>query len=86
MMRRLKTACLLLLRGDHHIFPMDGFYIRIDEDVVVVKVVRFHHSYSYEDFIQGYRPGDDSFFRPKNGIFETSLKRLKKIQSTPMYC
>jgi hypothetical protein len=33
-----------------------------------VAMVQFHPSYSYEDFIQGYRPKDDGFSL-KNGLF-----------------
>jgi len=35
-----------------------------------IKMVQFHQSYSYEDFIQGIRPSeDDSVFKVKNGVF-----------------
>jgi 5-methylcytosine-specific restriction protein B len=33
-----------------------------------VGAVQFHQSYSYEDFVQGYRPSRDGFSR-KNGLF-----------------
>lgn len=33
-----------------------------------VGAVQFHQSYSYEDFVQGYRPSKDGFTR-KNGLF-----------------
>jgi len=33
-----------------------------------VSMVQFHQSYSYEDFIQGFRPSEDGFIL-KNGIF-----------------
>jgi 5-methylcytosine-specific restriction protein B len=33
-----------------------------------IEMVQFHQSFAYEDFIQGYRPGKESFVL-KNGIF-----------------
>jgi 5-methylcytosine-specific restriction protein B len=32
-------------------------------------MIQFHPSYSYEDFIQGWRPNEDGGFRRKEGIF-----------------
>ncbi len=34
-----------------------------------VEMIQFHQSYSYEDFIQGFRPNEDGKFALKNGIF-----------------
>ena len=38
-------------------------------DTQNIKVVQFHQSYSYEDFIQGFRPNTKGHFELKNGIF-----------------
>ncbi|MFC1493329.1 AAA family ATPase, partial [candidate division KSB1 bacterium] len=38
-----------------------------DEDKV--EMIQFHQSYSYEDFIQGFRPDEDGSFMLKNGVF-----------------
>ncbi len=34
-----------------------------------VQMIQFHHSYSYEDFIQGFRPGEKGGFALRNGVF-----------------
>jgi len=34
-----------------------------------ISMIQFHQSYSYEDFIQGYRPSDTGKFELKNGVF-----------------
>lgn len=36
-----------------------------------VRMIQFHQSYAYEDFIQGYRPRDDGGFELRNGVFHT---------------
>ena len=42
-----------------------------------VETVQFHQSYSYEDFIQGYRPKNGSFVLD-NGVFYDFCKRAEK--------
>lgn len=44
-----------------------------------VSIIQFHQSYSYEDFIQGYRPEKNTFKR-KDGIF---FEFCKKAQRDP---
>ena len=48
-----------------------------DEDRV--KLIQFHQSYSYEDFIVGYRPSEDSFgFEPHYGSFYNFCEEARK--------
>ena len=39
-----------------------------EKDNERVKMIQFHHSYSYEDFIMGYRPNENGF-ELKEGVF-----------------
>ena len=40
-----------------------------------VRMIQFHQSYAYEDFIQGYRPRDDGGFELRNGVFHTFCRK-----------
>jgi|BioPla2DNA2_1021312.scaffolds.fasta_scaffold00342_1 5-methylcytosine-specific restriction protein B len=45
-------------------------------DDTKIRMIQFHQSYSYEDFIQGIRPSEKSF-KVKNGIFYDFCKKAK---------
>jgi 5-methylcytosine-specific restriction protein B len=47
-----------------------------------VAMIQFHQSYSYEDFIQGYRPTENGFGR-KDGVFVRFCKRASLDQDLP---
>ena len=42
-----------------------------------VEMVQFHQSYSYEDFVMGYRPNEDGGFKLHNGTFYEFCNRAK---------
>lgn len=48
------------------------------KDEQKVQMIQFHQSYSYEDFIQGYRPNDEGKFDLKNGIFYEFCKKAQR--------
>ncbi|SJZ44247.1 AAA domain (dynein-related subfamily) [Trichlorobacter thiogenes] len=48
------------------------------KDASRVEMIQFHQSYSYEDFIQGYRPNGDGGFELKNGIFYDFCRRAQE--------
>ncbi len=47
------------------------------KDIERVKMIQFHQSYSYEDFIMGFRPSS-SGFELKKGVFYTFCKRAEE--------
>jgi 5-methylcytosine-specific restriction protein B len=46
-------------------------------DDTKVKMIQFHQSYSYEDFIQGIRPTEDNF-KVKDGVFYEFCKKAEQ--------
>ena len=50
------------------------------KDDTKIEMIQFHQSYSYEDFIQGYRPKSEKGFKLENGIF---YRFCKRAQSDP---
>ena len=42
-----------------------------------VRMIQFHQSYAYEDFIQGYRPRDGGGFELRNGVFHSFCREAE---------
>ncbi len=51
-----------------------AYSIMGEQDDSRVKVVQFHQSYSYEDFIEGYRPAENGSLVLRDGIFKKFCK------------
>lgn len=54
------------------------------KDTSRVAMVQFHQSYSYEDFIQGYRPADNGF-KLENGVFYKFCKAAEEDDERPYF-
>ena len=50
-------------------------------DLQRVEMIQFHQSYSYEDFIQGFRPTPKGHFDLKNGIFHQFCRRAQREEA-----
>lgn len=51
-------------------------YLMMEQkDETRTEIVQFHQSYSYEDFIQGFRPQEDGTFKLENGVFYRFCKK-----------
>lgn len=51
------------------------------KDYSKIEMIQFHQSYSYEDFIQGFRPSEDGKFYLQNGVFYNFCKRAERDPS-----
>ncbi|MBC7473277.1 MAG: AAA family ATPase [Candidatus Sericytochromatia bacterium] len=56
-----------------------------NKDESKVEMIQFHQSYSYEDFIQGYRPTEDGKFLLKEGIFYKFCKKAAEDIENPYF-
>ncbi len=54
-----------------------AFSILEEKNNEKVEMIQFHQSYSYEDFIQGFRPSERGEFELKNGIFYSFCKKAQ---------
>jgi len=74
IVQRLKTKHNIILQGPPGVgktFIAERIAFALMEQKARnrLKMVQFHQSYSYEDFIMGFRPNNDGNFALKNGVF-----------------
>lgn len=50
-----------------------------------ISMIQFHQSYSYEDFIQGFRPTDEGKFILKNGVFYQFCKKAQSDRNNSYF-
>lgn len=50
-----------------------------------IQMIQFHQSYSYEDFIQGFRPTENGNFQLKNGIFYEFCRKAQRDSERNYY-
>jgi len=50
-----------------------------------IQMVQFHQSYSYEDFVQGFRPDEDGNFYLKDGIFYKFCKKAERDKNNKYF-
>ena len=50
-----------------------------------VEFIQFHQSYTYEDFIMGYKPNEDGGFYLKKGVFYAFCKKAKADPERPYF-
>jgi hypothetical protein len=83
VMSRLKSKKNIILQGPPgvgktFIAKRLAYYLMGFKDDKRISMVQFHQSYSYEDFIQGFRPNEDGKFTLRNGLFYEFCRRAIK--------
>lgn len=74
ILKRLKAKKALILQGSPGVgktfLAKKLAYALLQEiDPNQIEMVQFHQSYSYDDFVRGYRPDGNGSFSLKNGVF-----------------
>ena len=86
LLRRKKNVILQGAPGVGKTFAAKrlAYSIMGQKDTSRVAMVQFHQSYSYEDFIQGYRPSKDGF-ELENGTFYKFCKEAEEDNERPYF-
>ena len=62
-----------------------AYSIMGEKDNSRVELIQFHQSYSYEDFIMGYKPNEEGGFYLKKGVFYAFCKKAKADPDRPYF-
>lgn len=60
-----------------------GYLLLGAKDARRVETIQFHQSYSYEDFVQGYRPDGEGGFALREGVFHRFCAKASLSPSLP---
>lgn len=83
ILRRLKRKKNIVLQGPPGVgktfFAKRLAYLLIgSKDPSRIEMIQFHQSYSYEDFIQGFRPLESGGFAIKQGVFFSFCRKAQR--------
>lgn len=71
--------------GKSHAAQRLAYALMGEEDTERVKVVQFHQSYSYEDFMMGYRPQEEGGFSLEEGPFYEFCRKAQDDRDRDYY-
>ncbi len=67
--------------GKTHFAKILAQYIT-ENNIELSEIIQFHPSYSYEDFVEGYRPREDGSLKLQDGIFKKICHKAKLSDKT----
>ncbi|MDU4853865.1 MAG: HI_0552 family protein [Clostridioides difficile] len=90
VVKRLKIKKNIILQGapgvgKSFIGKKIAYSLLGKKDSDKVEMIQFHQSYSYEDFIMGYRPNESGGFKLKEGVFYKFCKKAQNNSSENYY-
>ena len=71
--------------GKTFVAKLLAYALMKEEDDAQIEMVQFHQSYSYEDFIQGFRPRREQGFERRDGVFYRFCERAKRDLDRPYF-